>query len=308
MNDSPPANTSASVQAENEHATWEHLPPHLRGSVHQPTLADMQAQQAVFEAPADSASTPAVQGLAWETLAQELQQRFHSGVASHLIELRQRLIAVASIFALGLGFGVWKAPSLIAFLKRFAPPQTEFVLLAPTDGAVITLNIACLAGGVLAAPVALWHGLRFLAPGLQPNEKRWLLLGLSVGMVLFLAGLAVASTVLLPLTLKLLMQWNSPLGQTQLTLQSYLGFCFSFMLGISLTACSPLLVWVLGVLNLLTATQWLKAWREILLVSVVFAAVVSPTQDAFSLVMLSLLLFALYGVSWLGLKIITHLK
>jgi sec-independent protein translocase protein TatC len=234
----------------------------------------------------------------------EAQQAFDTNIGSHLHELRQRVLWVAMTLAVGVCVGFYYSNTLVEGFKHFAPAHTQFLLLSPTDGMMIGMNMALLSGILFTLPMLLWQSCRFLMPGLRPNEQRWLLFALMLCFFLFAAGMAVAGVYLLPMTLKLLLQWNLPLGDTQLTLQSYINFCLGFVLSIGALACTPLIVWSLGLARLLSATQWVRYWREILVGSVIIAAAISPSQDALTLVWLSLLLGGLYALSWLGLLVI----
>src|SRR5438046_7138174 len=69
---------------------------------------------------------------------------------------------------------------------------------SPTEPFLITLKFAFALGLLLASPVVIYQLWAFLTPALYPREKRLIVPALSVGVVLFLTGAAIAFEWLLP--------------------------------------------------------------------------------------------------------------
>jgi sec-independent protein translocase protein TatC len=89
---------------------------------------------------------------------------------AHLDDLRKRLIysCVALVVGMGLSF-VFMAP-LVTFVlaptHRVLPPGTELIFSRPTEGVGVYMDIAFMAGFVLAAPIIMYQVWLFVAPAL----------------------------------------------------------------------------------------------------------------------------------------------
>ena len=74
-------------------------------------------------------------------------------------------------------------------------------------------------------------------------------------------------------------------------------FCVKLLLAFGIGFQLPLVVWVLGALNLLSAETLLKYWRQSATAIFIFAAIVTPSNDAFSMLMMAIPLTLLFIIS-----------
>jgi sec-independent protein translocase protein TatC len=216
-------------------------------------------------------------------------------VVEHLTELRQRL--VYSLMAIGAGAVlcfVFFEP-IIALMVRPYENQTDKVLYftGPLEAFLTRMKVAGYGGLVLASPVVLWHLWRFVTPGLYPHEKRYAIPFVVSSVVLFLCGATVA-VLTLPKALSFLLGVGGPKLEPLLTAGNYLSLVFMMLLAFGAAFEFPVLMTFLLLARVLTTRQ-LRSWRRYsFLVIVVFAAIITPSQDPFSLFAMVFPMYVLY--------------
>ncbi len=231
----------------------------------------------------------------------------------HLSELRSRLVKALLAIAVGMAvawafydeiFTVIRAP--FDAVVEAAAAQGRDMTLAFTgvaDPFVMQLKVAGVTGVLLATPVWLYQLWRFVTPGLHRNERRWALGFALVATPMFLAGAALAYSVL-PRGLEILLGFTPENIENIISVDRYLSFFLRMMLVFGLGFMLPILVFGLNLAGVLSASRLWSWWRWIVLGVVVFAAVATPTGDPFNLALLAvpmLLLMLLAGLAcWLN--------
>ncbi len=233
-------------------------------------------------------------------------------LADHLRELRSRL--AKSLIAIGVGMVVgWVYyDEVFAFIRSpfdtvvaAAAEQGRDVTLAFTgvvDPFVMQLKVAGVTGVLLASPVWLYQLWRFVTPGLHTNERRWALGFAAIATPLFLAGAALAYSVL-PKGLDILLGFTPENIENIVSVDRYLSFFLRMLLVFGVGFLLPVLVVGLNFAGVLSAAQLRSWWRWILMGIVVFAAVATPTGDPFNLALLALPLVGLMLLAWLVMSV-----
>jgi sec-independent protein translocase protein TatC len=214
----------------------------------------------------------------------------------HLAELRRRVIV--SIVALGLASLVgWVLEPrllelLIAPLRAFTQDGLKFIGLG--DAFAIRIKVAVVVGLILAMPVILWQGWRFVAPGLTARERSLARPWLPLAYVFFLIGAAVAY-VILPFAIQFLLGFAQP-GTLEplITASEYFGFVTTLVLAFGLVMQFPLVITFLAEAGIVTSAR-LRASRRYVIVGIaVFAAVATPGGDLVSPTVLGSVMYLLY--------------
>jgi sec-independent protein translocase protein TatC len=220
-------------------------------------------------------------------------------LTEHLGELRRRLMVsiVAVVVAATLVFVV--APSIINWLIQFyndsAPKGTpdKFIFTGPLDAFATRLKIATYGGIVLAMPVWLWELWRFITPGLNPREKRYAIPFVISSIVLFALGGIVALLTLEP-ALKFLLNIGGSDLQPLLTADKYISLVSLMILAFGLAFEFPVILMFLLIARVLDTRQ-LRHWRRYAAVVIVaFAAIVTPSQDPYSLFAMAVPMYLFY--------------
>lgn len=174
--------------------------------------------------------------------------------------------------------------------------------LRPTETFMLSMKLSFFAGIVVSFPLLLMFVLQFVLPGLHMHERRLLWPALLVGFGLFLAGVFFAYYVVLPRALEFFYEWSGSLGvSNDWRIGEYISFATQFTLLFGLSFELPVVVMVLVKLGLLTYETMSKTRSYAVLAIFVTAAVLTPTPDAFTLMLMALPMLVLYEICiWLA--------
>jgi sec-independent protein translocase protein TatC len=222
-------------------------------------------------------------------------------VVEHLTELRTRI--VISMIAISLGAIVCFifSESIIKFFITYYRDATEgektaLIFLGPLDAFFTRIKVATYGGIVLALPVWLWELWRFITPGLNPKEKRYAVPFVLSSIVLFALG-ALVALLTLPKALEFLLNVGGDQLRPELTADKYLSVVSLMIVAFGIAFEFPVVLVFLLLARVLT-TQQLRRWRRLaILVIVVFAAVITPSQDPYSLFFMVVPMYIFYEAS-----------
>jgi len=165
-----------------------------------------------------------------------------------------------------------------------------------TGAFMIELKVAAIAAALLSAPVWLYQLWSFITPGLHRHERRWSLSFVGISLVLFAIG-GVFAYVTLETGLRLLLGFGGNTLVSLLSADKYLSYVIAMILIFGVSFEVPLLVCLLNLAGLVTTAR-LRSWRRAeIFLTFVFAAVVTPSQDPFTMLALGLPMVLLYEVA-----------
>ena len=214
-------------------------------------------------------------------------------LVDHLEELRRRVLrSLLAVVVAAAGCLLFVRP-LVKLLE--APAQgIRFLQLAPGEFLFVSLKVAGYAGLTLAIPWILFEGLAFVLPGLTRKERRLVAPTVAGSTVLFAAGLAFAWWALVPAALRFLVSYGADVVEPIWSIERYLDFVLLLMVATALAFQLPVLQLLLGALGLVDARRMLGAWRWVVLVSALAGAVLTPSTDPVTMLLLSGAITALY--------------
>jgi len=212
----------------------------------------------------------------------------------HLEELRRRLLR--SFLWAGLGMAVaWRAaPQILEILIR---PAGRVVFLSPAEPFLVTLKAAFLGGLVLSCPLLAWEVWGFFRPALPVRGRGWILAFLPASAGLFLAGAWFGWKWLFPSALKILLSFGGDVMTPMLTVGSVVGFASWLIAGCGLIFQVPLVIFLLTAVGLVRPVTLLRQWRPAVIGILIIAAVLTPTPDIFTQLLLAGPLAVLYVLS-----------
>lgn len=185
---------------------------------------------------------------------------------SHLEELRWRLIwslLAVAVFTI-LGFFLVERFNVLGLLIEPIKPflnGSKLKYLSPTDPFFVTLKLAILVGFVLASPVIVYQVWAFLSPALLPSERRIIIPALYMGIVLFGGGVAMAYWIVLPVTLRFTMGFQTEALEQAIVVGEYLSVVTRLLLAFGIVFELPVVILILSALGLATP-EWLAAKRR----------------------------------------------
>lgn len=213
----------------------------------------------------------------------------------HLEELRSRLLKAVLALTAATVASLFFTEKAIQLLAQSAGGLEKLQSIEVTENIAVFMRVGLVGGVILAMPVILYQLLRFVLPGLKPNEKHWLYLVIIFGTLLFLAGVAFAYFVMLPASVKFLIEFLSI--ETKPRISNYIDFVTSLLFWMGVAFQTPLIIFALAKFNLVTAKTLARRWREGLVIIAILAAVITPTVDPVNMALLMLPLMALYWLS-----------
>jgi sec-independent protein translocase protein TatC len=227
-------------------------------------------------------------------------------LVAHLTELRNRVakallaLLVATAIAFwwyqhGLGTFI-RAPycNLPAHLRYGGSNAPCGLLITDVFGGVfIRLKVAFLAGAVLSSPFWLYQLWAFITPGLKRNERRYGLSFVFASTSLFALG-AVLAYISLSAGLKILLGLAGNGVVVALTAQDYIGFVLSLLVAFGVSFEVPLIAVALNLVGVLSHAVLARSRRWLFFLTLVFAAIITPTQDPFTMLLMAVPMIALF--------------
>ena len=216
-------------------------------------------------------------------------------LVDHLEELRRRVLRSLLAVVVAAAACLAAVKPLVRLLEMPAE-GIRFLQLAPGEFLFVSLKVAGYAGLTLALPYVLYEGLCFVLPGLTRREQRLVAPAVAGSAVLFAAGLAFAWWALVPAALRFLVSYGADVVEPSWSIERYLDFVLLLMVATALAFQLPVLQLLLGALGLVKAQPMLAGWRWVVLASALAGAVLTPSTDPVTMLLLSGAITALYLV------------
>ncbi len=213
----------------------------------------------------------------------------------HFEELRRRLFIAFIALSLATLGSLFFTQNLLDLLAVPVGSLSNLQSIEVTENISVFMRVALLSGVVLAMPVILYQLLAFIVPGLTKNERRWVFVVVVAGTCLFLAGVAFSYFVMLPTSLTFLINFLTV--ETKPRLTSYISFITNLLFWMGVAFQTPLLVFALAKLHVISAATLAKQWRVAIVIIAVLAAVITPTVDPVNMALLMAPLILLYFLS-----------
>jgi sec-independent protein translocase protein TatC len=216
-------------------------------------------------------------------------------LAEHLRELRIRLFRASLGLLVGTVVAWLFYDQIFALLREpycrlpQSVTQTGDCTLYTTgvlQGFTVRLKVSLLVGAIVSCPLWLWQLWAFVAPGLHARERRYAVRFTAVGAPLFIAGSAIAYTVMTK-GLQVLLGFNPEGVQPIITIDRYLSYAVGMVLVFGVAFELPLMVTLLNQAGVVSAAQLRRSRRAIIFGVFVFAAVATPSQDPISMLLLA---------------------
>jgi sec-independent protein translocase protein TatC len=222
----------------------------------------------------------------------------------HLGELRNRL--VKSLIAVGVGtiIAFTFNEQILDFLVepyRTIDPEAQLAFFRPTEAFSLVMRISLWGGTILASPVIFYQLWRFVAPALTRREKRWILPLIAVLVLLLGAGLAVGYWSL-GRGLNFLFDFGGDSLVPIIGADEYLRFAMRFLLAFGVSFCFPVFVFAAAAAHVVDSAGLRRARRWTALIILVTAAVITPTGDPLTLLLLAGPMYVLYEITILAVR------
>jgi sec-independent protein translocase protein TatC len=218
----------------------------------------------------------------------------------HLREFRSRLfwsaLAVVAFASVAWQFypqvfELLQEPLIVA-LRRAHQADVTLAMAGVAEPFTLQLQVVSVAGVVGAAPVWLFHIWRFITPGLHRHERRRVWGFLAAAVPLFLVGVWMAYRVM-PQAIHLLIGFTPKGVANIIPVATYISFICRMIAIFGFAFLVPVFVVALNMAGVVSARTMLSWWRQILLGTLVFAAVATPTGDPINMLILAVPMFSI---------------
>ena len=241
----------------------------------------------------------------WRTRRRPAPATTQSGAAlplrEHFRELRNRILACVGAILVGAAVSFYFYQDIFAFLilpaqqvaaaDGFQPIYTEVTELL---GA--TVRVSLLGGFVLALPVVLYNAIRFVAPGLTPRERKVLFSFLPAALLAFIGGMAFGYFIMIPPALRFLLTFGGDIAEPLIRISNLVNIMVRLLFWLGLSFETPLVMYVLAMLGIVSARGFARFRRLWLVASFVIAAAITPTIDPVNQAIVAVPLIVLYEV------------
>jgi len=190
--------------------------------------------------------------------------------------------------------------SSLSWLPQFSASgfEVELINIKLASQFFIHMSTSFWLALVLMFPFVLYQLWTFIAPALYPSEKRGVKIAFLIGCLMFFLGVAVGYFIVFPVTLRFLADYHvSAMVPNQISLDSYMDTFLMLIFVMGLIFELPLMAWLLGVLGVLHRGFFRDYRRHAIVVLLVLAAIITPTGDPFTLMVVFLPIYLLYEVS-----------
>jgi sec-independent protein translocase protein TatC len=225
----------------------------------------------------------------------------------HLDELRRRIVNSAIAIGVGVVAAFFFHQETYDFVfeptRKVLPAGSQMIYSEPGEAFSLHIQIALIAGVVLAAPFVMYQVWRFIAPGLYANEKRFAVPFVLFSTIGFLTGAAFNHYVAFPFMMAFFGSFNSDNLLFLPKISPVFSLYTKFLIAMGLIFQMPTVVFFLAKMKVVTARFLAKNLKYAVLIIFVLAAVITPsgdpgTQTVFAAPMIGLYLISIV-IAWL---------
>lgn len=229
----------------------------------------------------------------------------------HLDVLRKSVFRVALVL-LVTAIGLFTFKDFLFDDVILAPSRGDFFLykwigadcslnlvnLEVTAQFMIHMKMAFLCAIVLTFPYLIYKVWQFIAPALYENERKKVRNAFVFASGLFYLGIAIGYLLIFPLMLNFFADYQvSQAVPNMFSLSSYISLLTSMVLTFGIVFEFPTLVALLSALGILRKELMRKYRRHAICAVVILSAVITPSGDPFSLMIVAIPLYLLYEFS-----------
>nr|BAU79809.1 putative twin arginine-targeting protein translocase TatC [uncultured Aquificaceae bacterium] len=239
----------------------------------------------------------------------ENQQLPEAPLTEHLAELRTRLIRIILALVIGTVVAFTKANYIFELLKQpllKVNPNLKLYFLSPTEPFFTAFKISFLAGFIMVSPFVFYQIWKFIEPALYEHEKKLALPFVLFTTLFFAVGCLFSFYLVLPVAIGFFINFgNIQLGAEAIfSVKEYISFVLRMIFAFGITFELPVILSLLSRLGIVSPDFLIKSRPYFIVLAFIVAAVLTPTPDVFSQLMLAVPLILFYETSIIMAKIL----
>jgi sec-independent protein translocase protein TatC len=192
--------------------------------------------------------------------------------------------------------GVRLPTDLGAATQPYSGINDKLIVTTAIEPFSLYVRVSLYAAIGLSVPFLLWQIWAFVSPGLYPHERAYVTPFIALSSISFVLGAAFAYYVIFPPAAKYLLGLGSEF-RLLLKADDYFDFIVIVMLGMGVVFQMPAITYVLARIGLITARLMVRVWKTALIVILISAAILSPTNDIPNMLLFAAPMLVLYVVS-----------
>jgi len=235
-------------------------------------------------------------------LPRRLRHGEEATLVEHLDELRSRLFVSLGALVVGFVVGYVLHHHLIHWLNRPLPEGRigRPITFGVAEPFLTSFKVSLYAGFLLALPIILWQLWSFLAPAIEEQSQRRVLVFVLIATGLLVVGIVFGYFVALPAAVHYLTNYDKSLYDIRIRARDYYSFATMVLLSMALVFEVPIFVLALVRLGILSSAR-LRRERRIGYFVVACVAVALPGVDPFTTTIEAIPLLLLFEASiWLS--------
>nr|YP_009313922.1 Sec-independent protein translocase component TatC [Hommersandiophycus borowitzkae]SCW22176.1 Sec-independent protein translocase component TatC [Hommersandiophycus borowitzkae] len=225
-------------------------------------------------------------------------------ISEHLNELRHRSLITLLLFSISTFSSFFMLKQLTVFLQQ--PAQgVKFLQLAPGEYFFVSVKIAFYSGLLLSLPIAIYQMIMFILPGLTVAEASIVIPSLLGSVCLFFIGILFGYSILAPAALNFFIHYGEDIIEPLWSFEQYFDFILLLLLSTGLAFQIPIIQIFLGFLNIISSKQMIAAWKYVIVIATILGAILTPSTDPFTQILMSTAIITLY---FSGISVLIILK
>ncbi len=212
----------------------------------------------------------------------------------HLEELRRRIIRSLIYLIIGIIIGFFISPYILNYIKK---PVKKIYFFSPPEAFLAKLKISILISFFLVFPLILFEIWRFVEPGLYKEEKEKILPYIIFGVFLFYLGAFFSAFLAYPIGIKFLLSFGDSIIEPLIGIDNLFKIFFYLILSFSILFELPIFILILTKIGIVSPEILQKRRREIIVAIFIITAIITPSVDAITLLLISIPLYLLFEIS-----------
>ena len=213
----------------------------------------------------------------------------------HLLEIRLRLLIYILTLVITSIISFYFYPLILRFM--LLPLNQKLFFTSPAGGLDLMIKLSLLSGFIFSLPMFLYQLLRFIEPSLSKNISLKIITIIVSSFALTILGLSFAYLIGLPAALYFLSSFGSDQIQSLITTNEYFTFVSRYLLGFALFFQLPLIIFFINEFYKISVSTLLKFQKIVIVLSLIVAAILTPTPDFLNQIIMASPLIVLYYFS-----------
>lgn len=224
--------------------------------------------------------------------------------SEHIEEMRQRFFLLFWIILFLTTLSFLEVKTIVKILE-YPITNVKFFQISPGEYFISTVKISFYTGLLFTSPFVISQLILFLLPGLTKKETKIILPLLLSSVVLFALGITFSYYTLIPAALNFFLNYSEDVIEPFWSFDQYFEFILVLFYSTGLAFQIPIVQILVGLLNIISTKQMIGSWRYVILMATILGAILTPSTDPLTQLLLSFAILLLY---FLGLGILFLIK